>query len=116
MPTSLPPAPVPVTTGAAYVQALRHSLGDTAVMVLPVRPRRGPMLNWSATELLDFPTACFRLTAPSSLAGVPQVVVPCRREDGSYVPLSLLGPRDADFTLLRIAEQLTDGTDAVRLG
>ena len=84
-----------------YRRTVRDLLGADGVLVLPVLPRRGPLRAWSAEELTAYRSACFRLTAPGSLAGVPEVVVPA----GVHAA-GLAGPPGGDLALLRLAAAL----------
>jgi amidase len=96
-----------------YRQRVQALLGEDAVMVLPVAPRRGPLLDSSPDELQSFRRECFRLTAPSSLAGVPQVVLPTVNGPGGYVPVGLLAGIGTDRQLLALAEQLAGGESTI---
>lgn len=98
----------------AYRTRVRRLLSDDAVLVMPVLPERGPMVAWSDERLREFRVDCFRLTAPSSLAGVPQLVLPTT-SDAGYVPLSLLGQHGADASLVRLAGDLAGDSTAVAL-
>jgi amidase len=83
----------------AYRRDVVELLGADTVLALPVLPRRGPLRAWDADELGAFRAACFRLTAPSSLGGVPEVVVPA----GGGAAVGFVGPPGADRALLRLA-------------
>ena len=89
----------------AYAARLADLLADSAVMVLPVLPRRGPLVAWSDEELLGYRIDCFRLTAPSSLGRAPQVVFPGRHGDAPFAG-SLLGPIGRDEALIEIVGRL----------
>jgi hypothetical protein len=55
-------------------------------------------------ELLAFRSATLRLTAPASLAGRPELVVPVHhRASGQRFGVGVLGPESGDLALLRIA-------------
>jgi len=90
-----------------YKRGIENLLEDDAVLVLPVVPERGPLRAWSDDQLLAFRVACFRLTAPSSLAGVPQVVLPTNGEAG-YVPLGLIAGAGSDRLLLDLIAKLAE--------
>ena len=89
----------------AYCQRLRALLDEGALMLLPVVPRRGPDRGWTEEQLLGYRLECFRLAAPSSLAGIPQVVVPARGR-ARTVPLGFLGPSGSDEALLDLSRRL----------
>jgi amidase len=84
-----------------YQGMVRRLVGTDGVLVMPVLPRRGPRRDWNDSELTTFRSECFQLTAPASLAGVPQIVL-TGDADGDGVVLSLVGPRDSDEALLSL--------------
>ena len=59
----------------AYRADIERVVLPGTVVVLPVVPERGPKISWDDQKLMDFRTACFRLSAPSSLSGAPQAVL-----------------------------------------
>lgn len=87
-----------------YLATISDLLGDDGLLVLPVLPKRGPFRDWDPEALVNYRTACFRLTAPSSLTGFPQMVFPSARPDEDEAPTaaSLLGPEGSDLGLLRL--------------
>jgi amidase len=92
----------------AYAARVADLLADSAVMMLPVLPRRGPLVAWSDEELLGYRLDCFRLTAPSSLGRAPQVVFPGRHGDALFAG-SVLGPIGRDEALIEIVGGLARG-------
>jgi amidase len=96
-----------------YGQMVRTLVGTDGVLVMPVLPRRGPRRDWDDTELMTFRRECFQLTAPSSLAGVPQMVLTGEPEGGDVV-LSLAGPRESDEALLSLASSTVRPSDSRR--
>lgn len=86
-----------------YRLRVAELLGDGGVLVLPILHERGPLRTWTDEALLAFRLECFRLTAPSSLAGLPQAVLP--RDAGTSV--GLLGPARSDRLLLELASTLS---------
>ncbi len=100
----------------AYTADFEDLVGADGILILPVVPRRGPLRSWSPDELLAYRTECFRLTAPSSLTGAPEVVMPVSTGDArGIVSVALLGWRDSDHSLLSIAERLAHGGERVVL-
>lgn len=98
----------------AYTAAVFDLIGDDALLVLPVVPGRGPLRAWSAEELRDYRVKCFRLTAPSSLTGAPQVVLPVGTTGRPRpVPAAIVGWPGSDPALLALAERLADGAERV---
>ena len=83
-------------------------LGDVfppdSVAVLPVIAGLPPRRGAGPEELLAFRAGTFRLTAPASLAGQPELVVPVHhRASGQRFGVGILGPNGGDVALLRIA-------------
>jgi amidase len=100
----------------AHRRALRTTFGQLAgpqtCVVLPVLPGLPPRRDATDGELVEFRTRCFRLTAPASLTGAPQVVVPVdHRRSGNTYGVGLLGAPRADRMLLDAAVRL-DGHEA----
>jgi amidase len=92
--------------------AFEQLVGPRTCVVLPVLPGLPPRRDASDDELVEFRTGCFRLTAPASLTGAPQVVVPVHhRRSGNTYGVGLLGAVGSDRALLDAAVRL-DGLDA----
>src|SRR5215469_9376595 len=84
----------------------------SSILVLPVLTDLAPLRTSPADELLKFRTKSFQLTAPSSLTGCPQLVLPVRNESASKViGVGLLGQHNNEATLLRAATLLTGVKD-----
>ena len=79
------------------------------------RHRRPPPLRSAGPEeLLAFRTGAFRFTAPASLTGRPELVVPVHhRASGQRFGVGVLGPALGDFTLLRLASLLCPDSAAL---
>lgn len=101
------------TAREVYVNELAALTGGD-LLVLPVVPAHGPLRTWDADQLRNWRRVTCRLTGPSSLAGRPEVVVPCRI-GGHYAPVSIVGPPHADASLARLADKLVGGRDVVCL-
>lgn len=87
-----------------YAPRLDALLPPGAVAVLPVTPGLPPLRSAGQEELLAFRTGAFRFTAPASLAGRPELVIPVHhRSTGQSFGVGVLGPALGDFTLLRLA-------------
>lgn len=84
------------------------------VLVLPILPRFGPKRSWTAQQLVEFRTDCFRLTAPASLTGAPQVVWTVRGAAGRSVGIGLLTAPGDDYTLLDLVTRLSEWSAEVR--
>jgi amidase len=89
-----------------YRRTVRALVGDDGLLVAPVRPERGPRRDWGDERLRTFRTEAFRLTAPSSLSGLPQLVV--TGESLEDPGLSLIGPPNSEEALLAVAQQLEE--------
>lgn len=98
---------------AAYVDDLATLTGGDLV-VLPVVPAHGPMRAWDADRLRSWRRVTCRLTAPSSLAGRCEVVVPSEL-GGHYAAVAIVGPPYADAQLARLADELAEGRHVVHL-
>lgn len=85
---------------AEFVSDVLEAMSGAAVL-FPVLPAVGPRRSWSDEELLAYRLGCFRLTAPSSLAGIPQLVAPSGTVDGP-VAASFLGPRGSEDQLFEL--------------
>jgi amidase len=84
-------------------------LGPGACLALPILHDLPPPRTASDDELVAFRSACFRLTAPSSLTGAPQVVVPVEHaRSGNTYGLGLIGAPGADRALLDLAVRACD--------
>jgi amidase len=87
-----------------------EAVAPGTVVVLPVVPSHGPKIMWTARELAEFRTGCFRLTALAGMVGAPQVVWSTRAETGRHVGIGLLTAPHGDHLLLELLSDLTDGS------
>ncbi|HTU98811.1 MAG TPA: amidase family protein [Solirubrobacteraceae bacterium] len=101
------------TARAVHVDDLAALTGGD-LLVLPLVPEHGPLRAWDADQLRSWRRVTCRLTGPSSLAGRPEVVVPCRVGD-HYASVSIMGPPHADAVITRLVEKLAGGQHVVRL-
>ena len=91
-------------TWAGYVSRLSDVFPPDSVAVLPVIAGLPPRRSAGPEELLAFRAGAFRFTAPASLAGRPELVVPVHhRASGQRFGVGILGPKGGDRALLRIA-------------
>lgn len=96
-----------------YTRSLRGVVEPGTVVVLPVMLRHGPMRDWDDRQLAQFRGECFRLAAPSSLAGVPQAVFSVRRDgDPRWVGVGLLTAPGDELRLLELMTMLGDDARA----
>jgi amidase len=91
----------------SYPPRLGEVLPADSVAVLPVIADLPPLRGASPEELLAFRAGALRFTAPASLAGRPELVVPVHhRSSGLRFGVGILGPESSDLALLRIARQI----------
>lgn len=87
---------------------LSEAVPPGTIAVLPVLPEYGPKRVWTAQKLVEFRTGCFRLTAPSSLTGAPQVVWSVRGAAGRSIGIGLLAAPGEDRVLLDVLQLLSE--------
>jgi amidase len=97
----------------SYRARLAAVLPADAVAVLPVIADLPPLRSAGPEELLVFRAGALRFTAPASLAGRPELVVPVHhRASGQRFGVGVLGPQSGDLALLRIARLICpEGTE-----
>lgn len=87
--------------------ALNQLIGPGSLVVVPVLHDLPPRRDAGDADLVAFRSAALRLTAPASLAGMPEVVVPVRHErSGNSYGIGLLGAPGADRALLDAAVRI----------
>ena len=97
-----------------YAPRLDRVLPPDSVAVLPVTPGLQPLRDAGPRELLAFRAGAFRFTAPASLTGRPELVVPVHhRSSGQRFGVGVLGPPSGDFALLRLASLLCPDSPAL---
>jgi amidase len=97
-----------------YPPRLDRVLPPDSVAVLPVTPGLPPLRDAGPEELLAFRAGAFRLTAPASLTGRPELVIPVHhRSSGQRFGVGVLGPVSGDFTVLRLARLLCPDGEAL---
>lgn len=97
-----------------YPPRLDRVLPPDSVAVLPVTPGLPPLRDAGPRELLAFRAGAFRFTAPASLTGRPELVVPVQhRSSGQHFGVGVLGPPSGDVTLLELARLLCPGDAAL---
>jgi amidase len=90
-----------------FAPRLDALLPPDSIAVLPVMTGLPPLRTAGPDELLAVRTGAFRFTAPASLAGRPELVLPVHhRASGQRFGVGVLGPALGDFTLLRLASLL----------
>lgn len=110
----------PVTTDhrawRSFQLAIDDRLPPDTVAVLPVLANLPLRREGTAEEILAFRSNALIFTAPGSLSGRPELVIPVRHAaTGLYVGVGLLGPQGSDAALIRAASRICppDGVLAV---
>jgi len=92
----------------SYTDRLAEWLPDDTVAVLPVLPGLPLRRDGSQADIVAFRTGALVYTAPGSLTGRPELVIPARHAaTGLHVGVGLLGPRGSDAALVKIAGLVT---------
>jgi amidase len=87
----------------AYTGALSGRLPAGTVAVVPVLADLPPLRTATPEELAEFRVTTFRFTAPASLTGRPELVVPVHHAaSGKQLGVGLLGWRGSDAELIRL--------------
>lgn len=90
----------------AICEHVRALLGQDTVAVLPSAASVAPLRSASGPEIDNIRMCTLRICCIAGLAGLPQVSIPLRTQDGLPVGVSLLGPAGSDLALLRLATRL----------
>jgi amidase len=93
-------------TRNAFRTELESLLGDDGVLVLPTMPGAAPLARSTGDELQEYREGALRLLCLSGLSGVPQITVPLGTVHGAPFGISLMGPRNSDRDLVRLASRL----------
>lgn len=89
-------------------QALERQLGESTAIIVPSAPGPPTECNIAETEIADFRGRELLLTAGASLSGLPQVSIPLVRVPHGPVGLGIIGPRNSDLALIRLAEEIAN--------
>jgi amidase len=91
----------------AFRDAVDEWLPADTVAVLPVLANLPLRREGTAEEILAFRSNALVYTAPGSLSGRPELVVPVRHAaTGLYVGVGVLGPRGSDAALVTAASRI----------
>lgn len=88
-----------------YRTDLNAQLGERTALLIPVMPELPPLRTSTDAEQLNFRVRSFRLTAPSSLGGLPQVVLPVSAGGISF-GIGVLGTVETEMELIELAARL----------
>lgn len=82
--------------------ACRNAMQEGLVFVIPVCSSRPPAgHSVQAEDMENWERDCKRFASISALAGIPEVVLPIRLDDGSYLGIGILAMQRKDSVLLR---------------
>jgi len=87
---------------------LEALLGEDGLLVLPTMPGAAPKSASTGDELLDYRERALRLLCLSGLSGLPQITIPLGTVHGAPFGISLIGPRNADRTLVALASRILE--------
>jgi amidase len=87
-------------------ERLHRLMRDGAGLIIPTTPGRALAKVASAVDISSFYATALPLNAIAGHAGLPQVTLPAVRIEGCPLGLSIVGPRGADRSLLKLAETL----------
>ncbi len=87
---------------------LAHLLPPGTLLCLPTTPFPAPRKDLPLRELMPLRERISCLTSHGGLTGVPQVNIPGAIVDGAPVGLSIVGGRDTDLDLMRVALALEE--------
>lgn len=91
---------------ASIRSLLEEATGDDTILILPTVPSIAPRGDLSMEELQVHRERSLSILCLAGLAGLPQVTIPASRLDGCPLGFSLLGPRNSDLSLVRMAIRL----------
>lgn len=76
------------------------------LLVLPTAPAPAPLRDVTGVEMETYRNKALTLLCLAGHAGLPQVTLPTRDASGLPVGLSLIGPKESDRALIRLACEL----------
>ena len=90
-----------------YREYICNQLADDGVVILPTMHDVSPLRTVTdESALTEYRGKALELTAPASLAGLPQITLPLASHNGAPIGLSLLGPAGSDRWLIELAEHI----------
>ncbi len=93
----------------AVIEQLDAVLSPGDVLVLPTSPRVAPLKGTATDKIeIEYRYQAMCLLCIAGLGGLPQISLPLGTLDGLPLGLSLVGPRNADVQLLRLARRLME--------
>lgn len=88
------------------LRAAWHRLLGEQVLVLPTLPDIAPLVTAGEQEIEQTRRLSQQLLAIAGICGTPQVTLPLARKDGAPLGISLLGPRNSDLSLVKLAARI----------
>ena len=88
---------------ADFTDWLGELLGDDGVLVMPTVPCPAPFGNSTPQLFSEFREQAIRMLCWSGLSGFPQITLPLGQVDGAPFGISLLGCKNSDRALVRLA-------------
>ncbi|MEO9340673.1 amidase [Mesorhizobium sp. SB112] len=91
-----------------FREKLADLLADDGILILPTVPGAAPLKDGSSDEMQAYRERALRLLCWSGLSGFPQITIPLGMVQGAPFGISLLGPKDSDMALIRLAATILD--------
>jgi amidase len=83
-----------------------HAVLGQQVLVLPTLPDIAPLVTAGEDEIEQTRRLSQQLLAIAGICGTPQATLPLARKDGAPLGISLLGPRNSDASLVKLAVRI----------
>jgi amidase len=91
----------------AVTESLERQLGEQSAIIMPSAPGPPTECNAPRKEVAHFRGRELLLTAGAPLSGLPQVSIPLGRVSNGPVGLGIIGPRNSDLALMKLAEHIS---------
>ncbi|MEQ8194808.1 MAG: amidase [Rhodospirillales bacterium] len=85
---------------------MNKALDDKTILIVPTTPDIAPLKTSSPSFFAAFRNQALSILCIAGLARLPQITLPITVHGGAPLGLSVIGPRDGDAFLLRIASRL----------
>ncbi|MHB8190570.1 MAG: amidase [Ferrimicrobium sp.] len=91
---------------SALRSAVDTLVGDDAFLVFPATSSPAPLVDLCPDDKERMRSATFALTAPASLGGLPELVLPLAEVDGLPVGVAVMGRVGDDESLIDLAQRI----------